>query len=108
MLLQIVISPHTESEWFGKSAQAHIYKLIHVQRIGQRAYLFYVKGSLSVIKIETGKFMQTHLSVEMRIRRPRYNINLMSKIAQGFAQMFNVDALPATGGVAPVSEQTNF
>lgn len=106
--LQIIISPDAESIRFGKPARTHGQKFVHIQRIHQGARVAHPKGMFDIIKIQAGKSMQTHRWIQMRIRRSRQHIDFMPQITECLTQIFDVYSLPATIGIAPVGQQTNF
>jgi hypothetical protein len=61
-----------------------------------------------MVEIQSGHLNQADRIVEMRIGRSGDDVHLMAFIGQRFAQMPDIHALPAAGGIATIREQTNL
>jgi hypothetical protein len=99
------MSPDPEGERFRKTAGGHAQELKHIQRIGEFLPACWFEEVVRVVEIETGKLMEPHPFGKMGIRRSGNHIYLVTELAEGAAQIFDINALPAAAGIPPIGHQ---
>ncbi len=71
------------------------------------AGFFRTEEMIGRVQVQTGQTDQPDVVVQARIRRAGDDIHAVPLVRERLAQVFNINALPAGRGIAPVRQQAD-
>ncbi len=105
---QIFINPHPERPRLRKTTQAHAEKFQLVHRRNKIPIFSRSEQVLGVVQVQARHFIKTDMLDRLRVRRAGNHIHLMAQVTKRPAEIFDINALPATGRITPVGQKAYF